>query len=90
MSVDKRWIWGLVASGRINAREAERLLVAASDEDEVILRVAVCGAIAWVVLPYLGDVLHGAVQTANAFLPRLLHGTHQLLAGVSGWMGGVR
>ncbi len=90
MSVDRLWIWRLMASGRINAREAERLLVAASDEDEGILRVAVCGAIAWVVLPHVAEVIHGAVQTASVLLPRLLDGTHQVVACLNGWMGGVR
>jgi hypothetical protein len=54
MNSDRSAILSLVAMGRITPREAERLLALWRDNDDAILRLALCLAFAGLALPYLG------------------------------------
>ena len=49
----------LVNTERAVSHKAKRLLAAWADEDEAILRVAVCVAMAWIALPELHEFFGG-------------------------------
>lgn len=79
MQNERRVILSLVAMGRITPREAERLMMAASNEDDVLLRMMVLLSAAWLALPQIGAVLTSALHTVAALAPVWAR-----------WMGGVR
>lgn len=71
MSIDRRAILSLIALGRISPQEAERLLAVTADEDEFILRAAVCLAIAWLALPQMPQLFAGLQHALGALAPAL-------------------
>lgn len=71
MNIDRRAILSLIALGRISPREAERLLAVTSDEDDFILKVAVCVAIAWLALPQVHPLFAGLEHGLGALAPAL-------------------
>lgn len=89
MNSDRRTILSLIALGRITPREAERLLALWPDEDEFILRAAVCLAVAWMLLPHLSAFLRGAGQTLSTLLPQIYFTAHHALTCVAAWLGGL-
>ncbi|MFZ0747043.1 MAG: hypothetical protein WAM85_21750 [Terracidiphilus sp.] len=89
MNQDRRIILSLVAMGRVTPREAERLLVALSNGDEITLRLAVCLAVAWVTLPQLHELLVGLGHSFNALVPGLMVAGHHALTFCTHWFGGI-
>lgn len=89
MNSDRRTILSLIALGRITPREAERLLALWPDEDEFILRAAVCLAVAWMLLPHLSGILRGAAHTLSALLPQISLTAHHALTCAAPWFGGL-
>lgn len=70
----------LVNTERAVPHKAKRLLAAWADEDEAILRVAVCVAVAWIALPELHEFFGGIERTFAVLPPRLLGHAHYALA----------
>jgi hypothetical protein len=89
MSIDRRTILSLIAMGRITPREAERLLAMWPEEDEFILRAAVCLSVAWMILPRLHGWFTGVSHAVTWLLPQAAQTVHHALACFSGWIGGV-
>lgn len=89
MNSDRRTILSLIALGRITPHEAERLLALWHDEDEFMLRAAVCLAVAWMLLPHLSEFLYGAAHTLAALLPQLSITAHLVLTCAAAWLGGL-
>lgn len=91
MNTNRRAILSLIAMGRITPREAERLLVLAisPDWDDVILRVGVVCAIAWMAVPHVHHMLLGMSQAFDVVSPRLLAAGHDVLSSVSNVFGGA-
>jgi len=71
MNTDRSAILSLVAMGRISPREAERLLAVSWDADDSILRLALCLAFVWLVLPQVGTVANSVGRTLPALLPAI-------------------
>jgi hypothetical protein len=88
MHSDRRVILSLIAMGRITPSQAERLLATWPDEDDVILKAAVCFAVVWIVLPHLLEALTGFTH-ALASLPGVFRTAHHALACVACWFGGL-
>jgi hypothetical protein len=89
MNTDRRAILSLIAMGRITPREAERLLAVWSERDEVIVRIAVIFAIAWMVAPHTHEVIAGLSHAFNTVVPRLFTAGQQVLTSVSNVFGRV-
>jgi len=89
MNTDRRTILSLVAIGRITPREAERLLAVWPDEDEFILKLAVCSAIAGTALPQIREFMSAFQHTATALLPGVFTAEHHALACFTHWFGGI-
>jgi hypothetical protein len=89
MNTDRRTILSLIAMGRITPREAERLLAVWPDEDEFILRAAVCLSVAWMVLPHLRGWFTAVSRPLTALLPQLSFALHHVLATVTALFGGL-
>ncbi|HTX75412.1 MAG TPA: hypothetical protein VMD29_04325 [Terracidiphilus sp.] len=87
MGQERRMILSLVASGRITAGEAERLLAAASEGREwlwIAVAFAVLGAAQGVshgLLPVAGHV----AQVLGTGWVAALHGVAEFLKGMGGW-----
>ena len=90
MRSDRGSIWSLLALGRITPREAERLLVLTMDEDDAVLRLAVCVAVAWIVAPHLGELARGAGQMTQMVVPQVGHAVRSVAEFLTGWWRGVR
>jgi hypothetical protein len=90
MNWERRFIWYLIALGRITPREAERLLVVIADGDDAILKLAVCGAMAWLALPQLHELSTGLAHTLTLFAPQLMESTHRALACLGQVWGGMQ
>jgi hypothetical protein len=87
MNTDRRAILSLIAMGRITPREAERLLAILSDWDDVVVRVAVVSAVAWMVIPHVHHMLMGMSHAFDVLGPKLLAAGHQVFASVSNAFG---
>ena len=73
MNRDRQTILSLIAAGRINAAEAERLLVATSDAHELMWIVAVCALAVIAPLHWSGAAPAHAVQNAISAAAHTLH-----------------
>lgn len=80
MSTDRRTIFALVASGRITAAEAERLLAASSDAHEMFWIVALCALACLTPLRWNGAV--------NATLTAAAHTLHNVIRFALHTIGG--
>ena len=90
VELDRRAILSLVAMGRITPREAERLLVVWDDGDDGILKFAVAFAIAWLVLPQMGELVTGVVHAVSTVAPRVAEMAQGAMAFMTQVWGGVR
>ncbi len=88
MNTDRRAILSLIAMGRITPREAERLLAVWSDREEVIVRLAVFLAVAWLIAPHAHVIFAGLLHALEALAPHLLAAGHHAVALVSNGFGG--
>jgi hypothetical protein len=71
MHTDRNAILSLVASGRITAREAERLLATERDADDTILRLALCLAFGALLLPQVGNMVTAVGQALATLVPAI-------------------
>lgn len=69
MHSDRNAILSLVASGRITAREAERVLAVSRDGEDSVLTLALCLAFAAMLLPQLANLATVMGQTLAALSP---------------------
>lgn len=89
MNFDRRAILSLIALGRVTPREAERLLAVIADEDELILKSAVCLAVAWLALPQIHQLLAGLNRALAVDLPVISACLHCGLKLFTHLLGGV-
>jgi hypothetical protein len=89
MNSERRTILSLVATGRITARQAERLLAVCPDEDDFILRVAVCSAVLWTLLPHFRELLDGCARCLGSLFPSAAITAHHALACLAPFFGGL-
>ncbi|MFP5235856.1 MAG: hypothetical protein ACLGSD_08125 [Acidobacteriota bacterium] len=85
MNRDRQTILALVAAGRINAAEAERLLAAASDAHEMFWIAAVCALAAIAPLHWTGS---GFAPIAQNALHAAAHTLHHILTLAVQQIGG--
>ena len=85
MNTDRRAILSLVALGRITPREAERLLAVSPESDDLLVRLALGLAFAWLVLSQLGEILAAFTRTFLAIAP----GLHHSIAYFTHCLGGL-
>jgi hypothetical protein len=85
MNSERRAIFQLLALGRINAAQAERLLAAAGADRESLWAIAGCAAIALVTQSHwLGPQLEHVARAATAgAMPVLHHALSMFLGGQS-------
>lgn len=89
MNSDLRAILALIAVGRISPREAERLLALLPNEDDVILRAAVCLAVVWLLLPHLRGFLAGVNHVFVSWFPGIALTAHHALTCFTHRFGGL-
>ena len=88
MNTDRRTILYLVAAGRITPREAERLLAMWPGEDDFVLRLAVCCAVLWALLPHFRQLLDGCTKDCALLFPYIVFTVHHAAACWVAWLGG--
>ncbi|MFY9852486.1 MAG: hypothetical protein WAK26_01255 [Terracidiphilus sp.] len=84
MNNDRHPILPFGASERTASHEAKRLLAEWASQDEAILRIAVCVAIAWIAMPELHEFFGGIEHTFTVLRPGLPGLAHYALAYISG------
>jgi hypothetical protein len=89
MSSDRQTILYLVAVGRITPREAERLMAMWPGEDDFILRMAVCCAILWALLPHFRQLFEGCAKECAVLFPYIVLTLNHALACVMTGPGGL-
>ena len=87
MMMERRTIFQLLAAGRINPGQAERLLAAVSTDRETLWALAGCAAIAAIVQlqAIAPSVAHLLREALAGSLPAMRHG----LSIISSFAGGV-
>lgn len=85
MNNDRRVLFWLIASGRITAREAERLLAIGPEGEDKLARLALCFAFAWLLLSQFG----GLLVTYTRILLALVPGAHHAVALATHCLGGL-
>jgi hypothetical protein len=89
MNSNQRVILSLVATGRITPTQAECLLAAYPDEDDFILRVAVCFAGLWILLPHVQEFVDRCALCLGSLLPSVTMTAHHALAWLLPGFGGL-
>jgi hypothetical protein len=89
MDSDRRTILSLVASGRITAGEAERLLAAWNDSRETAWILLLCAAVACLAQFRLHELFPLLLHFINAQIPAMAADVHRFLAPVTGLLGGL-
>lgn len=88
MNSDRRTILSLIATGRITAAEAERLIAVSNEARETAWTIALCLAMACLAQIHLHELAAGLVHFLNAQLPALAEAMHQALAPMTD-LGGL-
>lgn len=89
MSTDRRAILSLIATGRISAREGERLLAVLPDEDDFILWAVICLAVLWLLLSYFREILTGVNRVFVSWFSEISLAAHHALICFTHWFGGL-
>jgi len=89
MNTDRRAILSLVATGRITAAEAERLLVAWNDSRETAWILALGLVFAVLAQFHLREFLPILMHFFNAQIPMLAEAVHQALSPITDLLGGL-
>lgn len=84
MNNERHTILPRASRERTTQHKAKRLLAAWADEDEAILRFAVCVAVAWMVLPEIHQFFGGIEHAFTVLQPGLLGAAHYALAQILG------
>ncbi len=84
MSNDRHTILPLGARDWTMPHEAKRLLAESADEDEAIFRIAICVAVAWIMLPEVHGFFGGIEHAFTVLQPGLLGAAHYALAQILG------
>ena len=87
--MDRRAILSLIALGRVTPPEAERLLAVTAEEDELILRLAVCLAVVWLALPQIHQLWAGLNHMLGVVLPAISACGHCGLRFFAQQLGGM-
>jgi sorbitol-specific phosphotransferase system component IIBC len=85
MNTDRRTIFALIASGRITAAEAERLLAASSQVHEMLWIAALCAVACLAPLHWNGAVL---AHTAQSTIAAAAHTLQNLISFALQAIGG--
>jgi hypothetical protein len=89
MNNDHRTTLLLVAREQTTPHEARQFLAAWAREDEAILRVAVCVAVASVVMPGIREFFGAISHTFTALQPVGLSPAHYAFASITHLLGGI-
>jgi hypothetical protein len=89
MNTDRRAILSLVATGRITASEAERLLVAWNDSRETLWILALSLAFAWLAQIHLRESLPILMHLFNAQIPALAEAVQHTFPPITDLPGGL-
>jgi hypothetical protein len=89
MNADRRAILSLVATGRITASEAERLLVAWNDSRETLWILALSLAFAWLAQIHLRELLPILMHLFNAQIPALAGAVQHVFSPNTDLLGGL-
>ena len=89
MLTERRTILSLIAAGRINAAEAERLLVLSEDRTEVLWALVACVAVALVIQSQPHAVVAGFLDSFRSLVPGVLAVMHPVLDVMTQLSGGV-
>jgi hypothetical protein len=89
MNTDRRAILSLVATGRITASEAERLLVAWNDSRETVWILALSLAFAVVAQIHLRELLPILMHLLSAQIPALAEGVQHAYSPITDLLGGL-
>lgn len=89
MDTDRRTILSLVAMGRINAAEAERLLAAWNDSRETAWILALCLALAILAQMHLHELLPILMHFTRAQAPAMAGALHHVLSPITDLWGGL-
>jgi hypothetical protein len=89
MNTDRRAILSLVASGRITASEAERLLAAWNDSRETAWILALSLAFALLAQIHLREVLPILMHLLNAQIPALAEALQHAFSPITDLWGGL-
>jgi hypothetical protein len=88
MNTDRRAILSLVATGRITAAEAERLLAAWNDSRETAWILAFGLAVACLAQLHVRELLPILMHFFNAQVPVLAEAVHRALSPITDVLGG--
>ena len=83
MNSDRRLILSLIASGRITAREAERLIAVANESRETAWILASCVAVTCLAGMHLHGFATDLVHFLNTQIPVLAGALHQALSPIT-------
>lgn len=89
MNTDRHTVLSLVATGRITAREAERLLTALNDSRETAWILWLCLVSACLAQIHLHEFVPALVHFFNAQIPALAGAVHQALSPINQLLGGL-
>jgi hypothetical protein len=89
MNTDRRAILSLVATGRITAAEAERLLAAWNDSRETAWILALGLAFVLLAQVHLRELLPMLMHLFNAQIPALAEAVHHAFSPVTDLLGGL-
>ena len=89
MDLDRSTILSLVASGRITAVEAERLLRAWNDSRETVWILFLCLAFACLTQFHLHELLSVLLHFINAQIPTMAEAVHRALLPANELLGGM-
>ena len=89
MNTDRRAILSLVATGRITASEAERLLVAWNDSRETLWILALSLAFAWLAQIHLREFLPMLMHFFSAQIPALAESARHAFSPFTDLLGGL-
>jgi hypothetical protein len=89
MNTDRRAILSLVATGRITAAEAERLLAAWNDSREMVWILALGLAFACLAQLHLRELLPMLMHLFNAQVPALAEAIRHGLSPIADLLGGL-
>ncbi|MGA8739577.1 MAG: hypothetical protein WB561_00160 [Terracidiphilus sp.] len=89
MNTDRRAILSLVATGRITAAEAERLLAVWNDSREMVWILALCLAFACLARLHLRELLPMLMHLFNTQVPTLAEAVHFALSPITDLLGGL-
>ena len=89
MHTDRRAILQLVALGRINSAEAERLLIALNHERETVWALAACVAVACLGQLHPGSSLARLLSASHSLIPESLLSLHHAISLLTPLLGGL-